>query len=106
MSLDTSTRPDSGASNNADVSSASGAGSSTSSGTPAGGRVQLALNVRDVDAAVEFYGKLFPAGQCALAPGDDVAQSANAYAVAFFIDEEPSPVLLGRRPVGVVGHAG
>ena len=33
--------------------------SGPASTTPAGGRVQLALNVSDIDAAVEFYAKLF-----------------------------------------------
>jgi catechol 2,3-dioxygenase-like lactoylglutathione lyase family enzyme len=32
-------------------------------------RVQLALNVRDVDAAVEFYGKLFDAEPAKRRPG-------------------------------------
>ena len=59
MSLEISTQP----------SSASETGSSTASGTPAGGRVQLALNVRDVDAAVEFYGKLFGAQPAKRRPG-------------------------------------
>jgi len=45
------------------------AGSSAASGTPTGGRVQLALNVRDVDAAVEFYGKLFGAEPAKRRPG-------------------------------------
>ncbi len=38
-------------------------------GTPAGGRVQLALNVRDVDAAVEFYGRLFGVAPAKRRPG-------------------------------------
>ncbi len=59
MSLEISTQP----------SSASETGSSAASGTPAGGRVQLALNVRDVDAAVEFYGKLFGAQPAKRRPG-------------------------------------
>jgi len=88
MSLDTSTRPDSGVSNNAGVSSTSGAGSSTSSGTPAGGRVQLALNVRDVDAAVEFYGKLFGAEPAKRRPG-----YAN-----FAIDAPPLKLVLIQDP--------
>lgn len=37
--------------------------------TPAGGRVQLALNVRDVDAAVEFYSRLFGVGPAKRRPG-------------------------------------
>jgi catechol 2,3-dioxygenase-like lactoylglutathione lyase family enzyme len=37
--------------------------------TPPGGRVQLALNVRDVDAAVEFYTKLFGVGPAKRRPG-------------------------------------
>lgn len=37
--------------------------------TPPGGRVQLALNVSDVDAAVEFYAKLFEAQPAKRRPG-------------------------------------
>ena len=37
--------------------------------TPPGGRVQLALNVSDVDAAVEFYSKLFGVGPAKRRPG-------------------------------------
>ena len=37
--------------------------------TPSGGRVQLALNVRDVDAAVDFYSKLFGAQPAKRRPG-------------------------------------
>jgi catechol 2,3-dioxygenase-like lactoylglutathione lyase family enzyme len=36
---------------------------------PVGGRVQLALNVRDVDEAVEFYTRLFGVGPAKRRPG-------------------------------------
>ncbi len=35
---------------------------STAPSTPTGGRVQLALNVSDIDQAVEFYSRLFGVG--------------------------------------------
>lgn len=87
MALDASTRPDSARLSSPD------AGLST----PAGGRVQLALNVRDVDAAVEFYGKLFGAVPAKRRPG-----YAN-----FAIDAPPLKLVLiedpGARGDGVHG---
>lgn len=41
----------------------------TTAPTPDGGRVQLALNVDDLDAAVEFYSKLLGTGPAKRRPG-------------------------------------
>ena len=53
-----------------------------------GQRVQLALNVRDLEAAVEFYSKLFGASPAKLKPG-----YAN-----FAIDEPPLKLVLFESP--------
>ena len=72
-------------------------------GTPAGGRVQLALNVRDVDAAVAFYSKLFGAAPAKRRPG-----YAN-----FAIDAPPLKLVLIEDPqargdgvAGALNHLG
>ena len=71
--------------------------------TPAGGRVQLALNVSDVDAAVEFYAKLF---------GTQPAKRRPGYA-NFAISEPPLKLVLiesadarGSGVAGALNHLG
>ena len=61
-------------------------------------RVQLALNVSDLDAAVEFYGKLFRAEPAKRRPG-----YAN-----FAIDEPPLKLVLieGEASGGSLNHLG
>jgi catechol 2,3-dioxygenase-like lactoylglutathione lyase family enzyme len=61
-------------------------------------RVQLALNVSDLDAAVEFYGKLFRAEPAKRRPG-----YAN-----FAIDEPPLKLVLieGEASAGSLNHLG
>ncbi len=61
-------------------------------------RIQLALNVDDVDAAVKFYGKLFGAEPAKLRPG-----YAN-----FAIAEPPLKLVLIENPGhgGTVNHLG
>ncbi len=61
-------------------------------------RVQLALNVEDLDAAVEFYGKLFDAKPAKLRPG-----YAN-----FAIDEPALKLVLiaGEGKGGTLNHLG
>src|SRR5215470_15916719 len=61
-------------------------------------RVQLALNVGDLDAAVDFYSKLFAAAPAKLRPG-----YAN-----FAIDEPPLKLVLveGHGEPGSVNHLG
>jgi catechol 2,3-dioxygenase-like lactoylglutathione lyase family enzyme len=65
-------------------------------------RVQLALNVADIDAAVEFYGKLFGVKPAKRRPG-----YAN-----FAIDEPPLKLVLiedaerGTGTVGALNHLG
>ena len=51
-------------------------------------RIQLALNVRDVDEAVDYYGKLFGARPCKRRPG-----YAN-----FALDEPPLKLVLFENP--------
>ncbi len=98
MSLDTNARPDS-----AELTDGLDTDSSESSGTPAGGRVQLALNVRDIDAAVEFYSKLFGAVPAKRRPG-----YAN-----FAVDAPPLKLVLiedpdarGNGVTGALNHLG
>jgi catechol 2,3-dioxygenase-like lactoylglutathione lyase family enzyme len=61
-------------------------------------RVQLALNVDDVDAAVDFYGKLF---------GTEPAKRRPGYA-NFAIAEPPLKLVLIERPGagGTLNHLG
>jgi catechol 2,3-dioxygenase-like lactoylglutathione lyase family enzyme len=61
-------------------------------------RVQLALNVGDLDAAVEFYGKLFRSEPAKRRPG-----YAN-----FAIDQPPLKLVLieGSQPGGTLNHLG
>ena len=61
-------------------------------------RVQLALNVSDLDAAVEFFGKLFRAEPAKRRPG-----YAN-----FAIDEPPLKLVLieGEASAGSLNHLG
>ncbi len=61
-------------------------------------RVQLALNVADVDAAVAFYSKLFQVGPAKRRPG-----YAN-----FAIDEPPLKLVLIENPTaaGSLNHLG
>ena len=61
-------------------------------------RVQLALNVSDLDAAVEFYSKLFAVGPAKRRPG-----YAN-----FSISEPPLKLVLfeGRGEPGTLNHLG
>lgn len=64
---------------------------------PAGGRVQLALNVTDLDAAIAFYGKLFQT-----AP----AKRRDGYA-NFAIDAPPLKlVLIEGTDGGTINHLG
>ncbi len=61
------------------------ASTSAALGTPLGGRVQLALNVSDVDAAVQFYAMLFGVPPTKRRPGyaqlrhHDAAAEAGAH---------------------------
>ena len=57
---------------------------------PAGGRVQLALNVTDVDEAVEFYSRLF-----GVAP----AKRRDGYA-NFAVEQPPLKLVLLQAPEG------
>jgi catechol 2,3-dioxygenase-like lactoylglutathione lyase family enzyme len=60
-------------------------------------RVQLALNVTDIDAAVDFYGKLFGAEPAKRRPG-----YAN-----FAIDQPPLKLVLIEAPEGgTINHLG
>jgi len=60
-------------------------------------RVQLALNVTDIDAAVEFYGKLF---------GAEPAKRRAGYA-NFAIDQPPLKlVLIEAKEGGTLNHLG
>ena len=60
-------------------------------------RVQLALNVTDIDAAVDFYGKLFGAEPAKRRPG-----YAN-----FAIDQPPLKLVLIEAPEGgMINHLG
>lgn len=60
-------------------------------------RVQLALNVTDVDAAIDFYGKLFDAEPAKVRPG-----YAN-----FAIEEPPLKlVLIENEKGGSINHLG
>jgi catechol 2,3-dioxygenase-like lactoylglutathione lyase family enzyme len=61
-------------------------------------RVQLALNVADLDAAIEFYGKLFATEPAKVRPG-----YAN-----FAIAEPPLKLVLmqGQGEAGTVNHLG
>jgi catechol 2,3-dioxygenase-like lactoylglutathione lyase family enzyme len=60
-------------------------------------RVQLALNVTDIDAAVDFYGKLFGAEPAKRRPG-----YAN-----FAIDQPPLKLVLIQAPEGgTINHLG
>jgi catechol 2,3-dioxygenase-like lactoylglutathione lyase family enzyme len=64
---------------------------------PATGRVQLALNVTDIDDAVDFYSKLF---------GTVPAKRRNGYA-NFAIDEPPLKlVLIEGVEGGTINHLG
>src|SRR3954470_4810722 len=56
-------------------------------------RVQLAINVTDIDAAVDFYSKLFQTEPAKRKPG-----YAN-----FAIDEPPLKLVLIEKPVGSAG---
>src|ERR1700729_1750573 len=62
-------------------------------------RVQLSINVRDFDAAVTFYARLFGAEPAKLRPG-----YAN-----FAIDDPPLKLVLnspGNGPAGTINHLG
>lgn len=61
-------------------------------------RIQLALNVTDLDAAIEFYGGLFDAKPAKVKPG-----YAN-----FAIDQPPLKLVLieGEGPGGSINHLG
>jgi catechol 2,3-dioxygenase-like lactoylglutathione lyase family enzyme len=62
-------------------------------------RVQLSINVSDLDAAVAFYSRLFGAGPAKLRPG-----YAN-----FAIDDPPLKLVLncpGNGPGGTINHLG
>ena len=61
-------------------------------------RVQLALNVSDLDAAVAFYSKLFATGPAKLRPG-----YAN-----FAVEQPPLKLVLieGSGPPGTLNHLG
>ncbi len=64
---------------------------------PDGGRVQLAMRVSDIDAAVEFYGKLFDATP---------AKRRDGYA-NFAIDQPPLKlVLIQGADAGRIDHLG
>ena len=75
----------------------------TQTSTPVGGRVQLALNVRDIDAAVDFYSKLF---------GTEPAKRRPGYA-NFAIAAPPLKLVLIESPdargdgvAGALNHLG
>ena len=59
-------------------------------------RLQLALNVSDLDAAVEFYSRMFGAGPARRRPG---------YA-SFAIDEPPLKLVLFETADGAAGSGG
>ena len=62
-------------------------------------RVQLSINVSDLDAAVEFYSRLFGAAPAKLRPG-----YAN-----FALDDPPLKLVLnapGNGPGGTINHLG
>ncbi len=63
-----------------------------------GSRVQLALNVTDIEAAVEFYGRLF---------GVEPAKRREGYA-NFAVAEPPLKLVLIERPeeAGTLNHLG
>ena len=64
---------------------------------PATGRVQLALNVTDIDDAVSFYSKLF---------GSEPTKRRDGYA-NFAIDEPPLKLVLIEGPEGgSINHLG
>jgi catechol 2,3-dioxygenase-like lactoylglutathione lyase family enzyme len=65
---------------------------------PAGGRVQLALNVKDVDEAVAFYSRLF---------GVEPAKRRPGYA-NFAVEQPPLKLVLLENPeaVGRLNHLG
>ena len=66
-------------------------------GVPATGRVQLALNVTDIDDAVSYYSKLF---------GSEPAKRRDGYA-NFAIDEPPLKLVLIEGPEGgSINHLG
>src|SRR3546814_13371663 len=60
-------------------------------------RVQLALNVSDLDQAVEFYSKLFATEPAKRTPG---------YANFAIADPPPKPVLLAGQGGGKMNHLG
>ena len=62
------------------------------------GRVQLAMNVEDLDRAIEFYGKLFGTGPAKVRPG-----YAN-----FAVDDPPLKLVLieGEGRGGTLNHLG
>ncbi len=80
-----------------DVDAADQPSAAHANSTPAGGRVQLALNVSDIDAAVNFYAKLF---------GTQPAKRRPGYA-NFAIAAPPLKLVLiespGCRDSGVAG---
>jgi len=71
--------------------------------TPPGGRVQLALNVRDVDAAVEFYAKLFGAQPAKRRPGYANFAIASPPLKLVLIED---PDVRGDGVTGALNHLG
>ncbi len=70
---------------------------------PATGRVQLALNVSDLDAAVQFYGRLFDAAPAKRRPGYANFALADPPLKLVLIED---PSVRGSGVVGALNHLG
>ena len=71
--------------------------------TPPGGRVQLALNVRDIDAAVEFYSRLFGVAPAKRRPGYANFAIAQPPLKLVLIED---PTARGDGVTGALNHLG